>query len=226
MDEERLVKRVYNQSRIEYTRRNKSNWIKTVHKLVQKYGLLELWNDEVGCRRGRSSVWLKKIFENIQKVEEQEWRNEIMIKPKLRLYKTFKFKLELESYLLTDRYRKGRCFFTALRTGSNRLRIETGRWKRPKEEERERVCMTCMSGEVENEKHFLLDCSMYDDLRKTLFYDISVVTERNWVVDSLIPESQWKILMGGTRDKWHNMVAEKVLCFLARAMKLRSQIQV
>ena len=83
--------------------------------------------------------WLKLVFENINKVEEEEWKAEINAKPKLRLYKTIKSKLELEEYLLVNRYRKGRGFLTALRTGSNKLRIETGRWK--KQEERERVCM-------------------------------------------------------------------------------------
>ena len=60
---------------------------------------------------------------------------------KLRTYKTFKTTLTLEPYLLNDYDRRGRCLFTALRSGTNRLRIETGRWKRPIEPLPDRVCM-------------------------------------------------------------------------------------
>ena len=59
--------------------------------------------------------------------------------------------------MLVHRYRKGRCFLTAFRTGSNKLRIETERWKKKqKEKEEERICMSCMNGKIENEKHFLI----------------------------------------------------------------------
>ena len=47
-----------------------------------------------------------------------------------------------------------------MRGGTNRLRIETGRWR--SEREHERVCNVCLCDEVENEKHFLLACSMYE----------------------------------------------------------------
>ncbi|XP_057860643.1 uncharacterized protein LOC131069300 isoform X2 [Cryptomeria japonica] len=50
------------------------------------------------------------------------------------------------------------CIIAQLRTNSHQLRCETGRWKRPKEIWEERVCPFCVSGSVETEKHFILEC--------------------------------------------------------------------
>ena len=57
-----------------------------------------------------------------------------------------------------------------LRGGSNCLRIEQGRWKKLPVEER--VCQVCMSGEVEDEEHFMLRCGAYSDLRKLMIEEL------------------------------------------------------
>ena len=46
MSENRLVKKVYKQSKKEYIGRNRSNWLRNIHRLVQKYNLVDLWDDE------------------------------------------------------------------------------------------------------------------------------------------------------------------------------------
>ena len=58
---------------------------------------------------------------------------------------------------------------TRLRGGTNELRIETGRYpitNRDRVEVEERRCLICMSGEIEDESHFVVDCAFYDDLRE------------------------------------------------------------
>ena len=77
---------------------------------------------------------------------------EMSEKPKLRTYRTLKSKLELEPYLASERNKPARYLLTSIRTGSNKLRIETGRWKRPREKEGERICRMCKSEEVEMRK--------------------------------------------------------------------------
>ena len=151
------------------------------------------------------------MFVNIQRVEEEEWKAEIARQPKLRTYSSFKTKLELEPYLLLDKCKKGRYLFTALRTGSNKLRIETGRWKRPKEPEKERVCMACMSGDIENERHFFLRCSTSFEIA---YFGRLIWRQGVWRLKALSPESQWRILIGGTRGKYHNIIADKVHSFV------------
>ena len=68
INDSRLVKKVYKESRRQFLERKKSNWIKTIYGLVQKYNLECLWNEEIGNRVSRDKkYWLKIILENIHK---------------------------------------------------------------------------------------------------------------------------------------------------------------
>ena len=58
-------------------------------------------------------------------------------KSKLRTYRKLKSRLVLEDYVV-ELDREKRRHLTMLRGGTNKLRIETGRWR--KEREQERVC--------------------------------------------------------------------------------------
>ena len=54
-----------------------------------------------------------------------------------------------------------------LRCGVAPLHIETGRYSHLSVDER--ICLICVSGSVETEKHFLMSCNLYADLRNELF---------------------------------------------------------
>ena len=97
-------------------------------------------------------------------------------KPKLRTYRQLKTELRFERYL-TTRDREAREVMTRLRGGTNELRIETGRYPitnrdRPLEVS-ERRCLICLSGEIEDETHFMLDCDVYEDLRHNMLEVVS-----------------------------------------------------
>lgn len=51
------------------------------------------------------------------------------------------------------------------RTGAHHLAIETGRWSRPKLPRQHRICTKCSDTVVEDEVHFLFECSAYDRIR-------------------------------------------------------------
>ena len=88
---------------------------------------------------------------------------------KLRTYKLFKFSYCTEKYLkqfLPLRYRSA---FAKFRCGVAPLKIETGRYER--KDVHERVCFNC-SSTLEDERHVLLNCPLYEDLRQTMFIDI------------------------------------------------------
>ena len=63
--------------------------------------------------------------------------------------------------------RSQRSFMAQFRSGVLPLRIETGRFRG--EPISERVCTLCHDDVVENEVHFLLHCSFYNDLRVSFF---------------------------------------------------------
>ena len=50
------------------------------------------------------------------------------------------------------------------------IRIETGRYigERPED----RLCRCCSEHEIENESHFLLDCTFYSEIRIFIFGDL------------------------------------------------------
>jgi len=98
-------------------------------------------------------------------------------KVKLRTYKRIKRKLRFAPYL-NFKSRQCRRFLTQLRSGSNFLRIEKGRYQG--EEIEERVCKYC--NKVEDEEHFLLDCELYKDIRQTTFKSLKVSDQKRDVI--------------------------------------------
>ena len=91
---------------------------------------------------------------------------------KLRTYNLYKGEFEYEAYLSVIKNRDKRILTTKLRIGICPLRVETGRYEnigaRKRIEPRERVCLVCGSGEIEDEFHFMMKCSVYNDEREGL----------------------------------------------------------
>ena len=69
-----------------------------------------------------------------------------------------------QNYLTVVKVKKYRNAFSRLRCSSRILEIESGRWHRPiRKPIEEKKCRNC--NVIENEFHFLLECSLYNDLR-------------------------------------------------------------
>ena len=66
-----------------------------------------------------------------------------------------------------------RKMLSKFRLGLLHLRIETARFVRPKIPPEERTCLICNNGEVEDETHFLLTCSKFEQHRQILFNKIT-----------------------------------------------------
>ena len=162
--------------------------------------------------------WERVLWKKVHEMEEEEWRRDCKRKPKLRTYVTFKEKLELENYLLSEKEKQGRYLLTRLRTGTNRLRIETGRIQRPILKPQERVCLQCNGGEIEDEKHFLLRCPHFRELRKEMFNSIQEKVGMD--LESRSEEQQWKALMG--QESTPGQLSDIVKKFVRKAMKERT----
>ena len=100
-----------------------------------------------------TAEWNKIIHVKIQDREQKEWRQRALLKPKLRTYIKFKKILKEEDYLKNEDS-IGRRMLARIRSGTNNLRIETGRYERPRQIEKFRICKVCMR-ETEDEEHFL-----------------------------------------------------------------------
>ena len=84
---------------------------------------------------------------------------------KLRTYSLFKTSLGYEQYLSEIRNIEERTAFTKLRLSNHSLMIEKGRHL--KIEKNARFCPFCPN-DVEDEKHFLMDCKLFSTLRNEL----------------------------------------------------------
>ena len=134
-----------------------------------------------------------------------------------------KSELKREDYLSWDIPSQHRILYARLRSGTHWLRMETGRWR--KEPEPERICMACITGKVESESHFLLDCYIYYGLRKSMFnaikaktgYDMELMDgNKDWQVDALIGH-------GLVDEEKRKLVGTAVCSFIAAAWRMRKQ---
>ena len=168
----RLVRRVYEEGRKQQSEGRKSEWCDYTKNLLEELGLERAWENEEEVKgKGWEAAVSKAIFER----EQKQWLERMEGKEKLRTYRTLKRKLEYEEYL-NGGGGEGREALTAVRGGTNALRIETGRHRITNRhralEVEERVCLVCASGEVEDERHFVMRCSYYADLREKMWEEV------------------------------------------------------
>ena len=91
---------------------------------------------------------------------------------KLRIFRTFKQDYCMEGYLLLLPNLKHMSTIARFRMSSHILAIETGRHAKPKIAKEERKCRYCNLDAVEDEEHFFLKCSLYNEERLSLFNSV------------------------------------------------------
>ena len=95
---------------------------------------------------------------------------------KLRTYKPIKNDYKMEIYLYHISDREVRRDLTKLRRSNHSLLIEQGRHS--KLEVTECLCTKC--NKVEDEIRFLIECKLYDSVRKKFFSDNNIISiDRN-----------------------------------------------
>ena len=146
MDDERIAKIIYKTSRRRLEQEEAAmlplttTWCKYTRDLLKELHLGEVWQTEAV---GTEGDWNKLVRERIHAREEIKWRTQCLLRPKLRTYCKIKKDLKFEPYLQTY-HRRAIPELAKIRGGSNRLRIEQGRYE--KEQVHERVCRLCPSG--------------------------------------------------------------------------------
>jgi hypothetical protein len=214
--EDRLIYKVYRARKDELIAggyKDKKNWCYWTWKFLQNLNLEHLWQSEKIELGSNFSNVVKKL---VARKEESEWREEIEKKPKLRLYKKLKSRLVLEEYVL-DLEREQRRHLTMLRGGTNKLRIETGRWSN--ESEPARVCNVCLCCEVEDERHFLLCCPRYVKERIEMFEKIKNEAEGELdYIENMNEEWQIQFLIGVGWNKKGKEI-RKIVEYIRKHMK-------
>ena len=234
MSDDRISKIIYRTSknRLEKEQAKQKNgeavtitktWCKYTKQLLHKLQLEERWKTE---EVGSEDDWNALIRERIHQREQVKWRSRCLMKPKLRTYVTLKRVLKREPFL--EVYHRG-----GTPAGTNRLRIEQGRYV--KEAVEERTCLLCNDGQVEHEYHFMMECKTYEASRAQMWRKIEAITGEE---KDMIPEDERLNALVGDRyqsdsddrnhpeRKRYEQIARAVMVFITTAMsKRRKQLE-
>jgi len=86
------------------------------------------------------------------------------------------------------------------------------------EKEEKRLCIQCGSGEVEDEKHFMLTCSRFREVRAEMVLGLQ---RRGYNWQGASPEEQLAVVMGG-RDQQPGQLSNPVKKYVRKALHLRT----
>ena len=189
-------------------------------KILLSLKLGHLWESEA---IGDLKAWKSFLSSAIRRKDTESWLEKVQEKSKLRLFRHLNSDMRRADFIEWHIPASHRVQYARLRSGTHQLRLETGRWVDEKEEER--LCNVCVTGKVESEEHFLLDCYVYRQLRENMFakvldqtgYDLLLMKDdKNWLMDVLIGHGLKK------KDVREN-IGKAVAAFIAVAMQIRKQ---
>ena len=171
---------------INYTEQSETQehcrWLSTVKFILKLCNLNYVWEDPTKIKHG---ALITKCFNHLVKRYLNFWHNcvnnDVSCCPskkqtqggnKLRTYRLIKNDYKMETYLYHIGDRVVRRDLTKLRCSNHSLMIEQGRYS--KLEVAERLCKKC--NKVEDEIHFLIECKLYDNVRKKFFSDNNIIS--------------------------------------------------
>ena len=143
------------------------NWVSGVKLTLNTLNMSNTWNsDTLNNNTTINSVKtnINKLFQNQCKeylYDDNKGKNH---KNKLRTYRQFKEDFGLEKYLNIVKNPLHRAALTKLRISAPTLKIEAGRYIGQKLEDRK--CLYCKDNQIEDECHFMLNCNLYNKLRR------------------------------------------------------------
>lgn len=126
--------------------------------------------DQVTAFDDKTEISTKLAWASLHEIYCNEWKTNVLSKPKLRTYIDFKPLYKAEDYVISFISRAQRSYLAQLRCGILPLHLETGRWYGTQVENR--ICKICNNGQVENEHHFLFYCDKYRDIRIKFYEEV------------------------------------------------------
>lgn len=194
MDNDRLTKRVFNHD----LALCRNNWSSDVKDIMNKLGVTDAFNP-------RSTVNMTDVNVRIYNHYSMKWCQDIQGVAKLRTYRTFKSTPKCEEYVCLDLKKYERSLLSHLRFGILPLRIETGRYVGEPVEQR--LCRFCALNAVEDERHFLLECELYNQIRIDTIGEITAGTD----YDNMTPEQRLSYMLNSFPRKCATFIAKSYL---------------
>ena len=114
---------------------------------------------------------------------------------KLDFYSTLKGSFSREPYIDYASSRNQRSWISRLRSSSSRLGVELGRYKNiPRSS---RICSYCSTGEIDDERHFLMSCPIFDLKRACFFGKLSSISPQ---INSFSEDQKLKYILCPTSE--------------------------
>lgn len=135
-----------------------TSWQNKIFSLQQKLNLTSLDIFHMDLRFKLNKFFVDMIFEKLNKISSS---NSGKLHFYSKILNTNEYKLQ--DYLKFSLKKLERSQLTRLRISAHSLFIETGRYCKPIIPKEKRLCYACKLL-VENEKHFVLYCPVYDNL--------------------------------------------------------------
>ena len=145
-----------------------NTWYSEIRNIFHENDLSHIFtNESIFEIKSTVDAFKKKML----KKQQNEMQTECNLKPKLRTFVQFKNFFETPNYITKPLSFVQRKYVAKLRLGCLELRLETGRWARPKQPVEARTCQVCenQGANIENESHFLFYCQKYRTERKNGF---------------------------------------------------------
>lgn len=158
---------------------------------------------------------MRKIQNSISTSLNVHQLNLINLNKKLKFYSMFKFDTKQSEFLNHIKNPLHKRTASKFRIGNHSLKIETGRFTIPKIPENMRTCPHCLTP-VEDEIHFLLRCSLYNDLRITLLEKL----ENRYKVFERFSDTERIIFLFNNNDGY---VSRLSAAFVHQAMEIREK---
>jgi hypothetical protein len=158
---------------------NSTNWLNGLHKVFTQCNETNQWTNIINGNAVNKKSVCCLIDRKMKSIYEQQWLTAInrtntngIDGNKLRTYCKFKTSFAMENYLLVSGNNNERAELCRLRISAHKLMIEVGRHTRPKVTAEKRYCKFCKDGSIEDEKHFIINCSIYENKRGEFFKEI------------------------------------------------------
>jgi hypothetical protein len=237
MEDTRMVKRIFRMRKDEWCNgrgtegsvlrgRQEKGWMAWMEGILLKYDLEDAWRTE---RVGSKKDWELQVEMALDKNTKEWWKKETEGMPTLERYRNVVCGWSgVPQRYIADAMGKnsgGAMQMARLRCGANSLMISQGRHNKPEDyvERNERRCRCCNVGKneiapVENESHFLIECTGLNESRQRWWERLEkVLGEERWQsFASLSAEKKTDFLIGvpGEGEKFEGCSEDLLNCVL------------
>ena len=142
---------------------------------------------------------INKLHSSMLKKQQVQIKTQCLNTPKLRTFVKFKDFFSTPKILTKPLSFIQRKFLAKIRLGCLELRIETGRYARPRLPPESRLCQVCNEQKIEDEFHFLFECKVYEEERFLWLSKLKVAA--NFLQQS--PEAKFNLVLNEHNNVKH-----------------------